>query len=67
MEIKNKNGEWVKIEKGDVLSDGFEEGMVVDIRMDGGDMWFGVSDMKEGWSMHLRDVKSVNGDKVELV
>ena len=40
--------------------------MVVDIRMDGGDMWFGVSDMKEGWSMHMRDVKEVNGDKVEL-
>ena len=66
MEIKDKKGSWVKIEKGDVIGDGFEEGMVVDIRMDGGDMWFGVSDMKEGWSMHMRDVKEVNGDKVEL-
>jgi len=66
MEIKDKKGSWVKIEKGDLIGDGFEEGMVVDIRMDGGDMWFGVSDMKEGWSMHMRDVKEVNGDKVEL-
>jgi hypothetical protein len=66
MEIKDKKGSWIKIENGDVLSDGFEEGMVVDIRKDGGDMWFGVSDMKEGWSMHLREVKSVNGEEVEL-
>jgi hypothetical protein len=66
MEIKNKNGEWVKIEKGDVIGDGFEEGMVVDIRFEDKEVWFGVSDMKEGWSMNLKEVKNVNGDEIEL-
>jgi len=67
MEIKDKNGEWVKIENGDVVGDGFEEGMVVSIRKDGGDVWFDVSDMKEGWSINLREVKSVNNEEVELI
>ena len=62
MEIKDSNGKWFKIEKGDVLGDGFEEGMVVSILMDGGDLTFGVSDMKEGWTIHLRELKSVNGE-----
>ncbi len=66
MEIKDKKGSWIKIEKGDLIGDGFEEGMVVDIRFEDEEIMFGVSDMKEGWSMHLRDVKEVNGDKVEL-
>tara|TARA_R110002020_G_scaffold271576_1_gene486790 strand:+ start:215 stop:415 length:201 start_codon:yes stop_codon:yes gene_type:complete len=61
MEIKDSNGKWHKIEKGDVLGDGFEDGIVVSILMDGGDLSFGVSDMKEGWSIHLRELKSVNG------
>jgi len=66
MEIKNKNGEWVKIEKGDMIGDGFEEGVCVSVLVDGGDVSFGVYDGKEGWSIHLREVDSVNGDKVEL-
>ena len=66
MEIRDKNGEYVKIEKGDIVGDGFEEGMVCSILMDGGDISFGVYDGKEGWSIHLREVESVNGDKVEL-
>jgi hypothetical protein len=67
MEIKDKNGEWVKIEKGDVVGDGFEEGVCVNILMDGGDVEFGVYDGKEGWSIHLREVKEVNGKEVELI
>ena len=67
MEIKDKNGNWVKIEKGDVVGDGFEDGVVVNILVDGGDMEFGVYDGKEGWSIHLREVKSVNGKEVELI
>ena len=54
----------IKIDKGDLISDGFEDGSVVDIRKDGGDLWFEVYDGKEGWSMHLREVKKVNGDWV---
>ena len=67
MEIKDKSGSWVKIEKGDVISDGFEEGIVIDIRMDGSDLEFGVSDLKEGWTIHLRDVQNVNGSDFNLV
>ena len=67
MEIKDKNGEWVKIDKGDLIGDGFEEGVCVNILMDGGDVEFGVYDGKEGWSIHLRDVKNVNGNDFELV
>jgi hypothetical protein len=67
MEIKDKKGEWVKIEKGDVIGDGFEEGMVIDIRFEDEEIMFGVSDLKEGWSMSLKEVNFVNGDKVELV
>jgi hypothetical protein len=63
MEIKIDN-EWVSVEKGDWISDGFEDGSVVSIREDGGDIWFGVYDGKEGWDMHLREVKKVNGDWV---
>ena len=37
MEIKIDN-EWVSVEKGDWISDGFEDGSVVDIRKDGGDL-----------------------------
>ena len=67
MEIKDKSGSWVKIEKGDIVGDGFEEGMVVDIRFEDKEVMFGVSDMKEGWSMSLKEVNFVNGDRVELV
>tara|TARA_B100000470_G_C19631618_1_gene320119 strand:- start:41 stop:283 length:243 start_codon:yes stop_codon:yes gene_type:complete len=67
MEIKLKNGEWVKIEKGDLISDGFEEGMVCSILMDEGDLSFGLWDGKEGWSVHLREILSVNGKDVEIV
>jgi len=67
MEIKLKNGEWVKIEKGDWIGDGYEDGGVVSILVDGGDVSFGVYDGKEGWSIHLREVKSVNGNDVEIV
>ena len=66
MEIKNKSGNWVKIEKGDVIGDESEEGIVVCILVEDGEIEFGVSDMKEGWSLKLNDVKIVNGDKVEL-
>ena len=64
MEIKNKNDEWVSIDKGDLISDGFEEGMVCGIREDGGDMWYDVWDGKEGWSMNLREVVKVNGEEL---
>jgi hypothetical protein len=67
MEIKDKKGEWVKIEKGDMIGDGYEEGIVVDIRFEDKEIMFGVSDLKEGWSMSLKEVNFVNGDKVELV
>ena len=66
MEIKNMNGEYVKVEKGDMIGDGFEEGVCVSILVDGGDVEFGVYDGKEGWSIHMREVKSVNGDKVDF-
>ena len=45
---------------GDVVSDGFEEGMVHSIRRDGGDVWYDVWDGKEGWSIHEREVKLIN-------
>ena len=67
MEIKDKNGEWVKIEKGDVIGDGFEDGIVISILLDGADLEFGVSDMKEGWTVKLRDIQNVNGNDVNLV
>ena len=35
MEIKNKNDEWVSIDKGDMISDGFEEGICVSVMKDG--------------------------------
>jgi hypothetical protein len=66
MEIKDKKGSWITIDKGDVIGDGYEEGMVVDIRFEDEEIMFGVSDMKEGWSMSLKEVNFVNGDKVEL-
>ena len=50
-----------EIKIGDMIGDGFEDGMVHSIRKDGGDIWFDVWDGKEGWSMNLRDVKEVNG------
>ena len=64
MEIKNVNGEWVKVEKGDMIGDGFEEGVCVSILVDGGDIEFGVYDGKEGWDLNLRELKKVNGDWV---
>jgi hypothetical protein len=67
MEIKDKNGGWFKIEKGDWIGDGYEDGSVIEIRKDGGDIWFEVFDGKEGWSLNLREVRSVNGDKVEVL
>ena len=66
MEIKNVNGEYVKIEKGDLIGDGFEEGVCVGILVDRGDVEFNVYDGKEGWSIHMREVASVNGDKVDF-
>ena len=45
---------------GDVVSDGFEEGMVIDVEMDGGDKWYCVWDGKEAWKMHSREVKLIN-------
>ena len=65
MEIKI-NGDWVKIEKGDLIGDGFEEGVVVSILLEDNEVEFGVFDGKEGWSINRRDVKNVNGDNVEL-
>jgi len=67
MEIKDKNGEWVKIEKGDIVGDGYEEGSVVNILVDGNEIEVGVYDGKEGWSMSLKEVREVNGEKVELI
>ena len=49
-----------KIVIGDIVSDGFEEGMVHTIRRDGGDVWYDVYDGKEGWSIHEREVKLIN-------
>ena len=63
MEIKIDN-EWVSVEKGDWISDGFEDGSVVNIWKDGGDVWFSVYDGKEGWDLNLRELKKVNGDWV---
>ena len=54
----------IKIDKGDLISDGFEEGMVCGIRKDGGDMWYDVWDGKEGWSMNLREIVKVNGKEL---
>ena len=67
MEIKDKKGSWIKIEKGDIVGDGFEEGSVVNILFENNEIELGVYDGKEGWSLNLKDVKEVNGDKVELV
>ena len=67
MEIKDKKGSWIKIEKGDIVGDGYEDGSVVSILVENGEIEFGVYDGKEGWSLKLNDVKEVNGDKVELV
>ena len=53
-----------KIEKGDLVSDGFEDGIVVDIVVDGGDVWYGVFDGKEAWKWHRRDIKEVNGKEL---
>ena len=55
----------IKIEKGDLISDGFEDGVVVDIEMDGGDKWICVWDGKEAWKMHERDVVKVNDEFVK--
>ena len=54
----------IMIDKGDLISDGFEEGMVCGIRKDGGDMWYDVWDGKEGWSMNLREIVKVNGEEL---
>ena len=54
----------IKIDKGDLISDGFEEGMVCGIRKDGGDMWYDVWDGKEGWSINLREIVKVNGEEL---
>ena len=58
---RHNSGMLDEIKIGDVVSDGFEDGMVHSIRKDGGDIWFEVYDGKEGWSMHYREVKLVNG------
>ena len=68
MEIKDKkSGNWVKIEKGDMIGDGCEEGIVVCILVEDNEIEFGVSDVKEGWSLKLGDVKKVNGAEVKLI
>jgi len=46
---------------GDIITDGFEEGMVHSIRHDKGDVWYDVWDGKEGWSIHSREAKLVSG------
>ena len=46
MEIKIDK-EWVKIEKGDVIGDGFEDGVVVNILVEDNEVEFGVWDGKE--------------------
>ena len=61
MEIKIGK-EWVKIEKGDLISDGFEEGIVVSILLEDNEVEFGMFDGKEGWSLKECDVKKVNGE-----
>lgn len=53
-----------KIEKGDLVGDGFEDGIVVDIVVDGGDVWYGVFDGKEAWKWNRRDIKEVNGKEL---
>ena len=53
-----------KIEKGALVSDGFEDGIVVDIVVDGGDVWYGVFDGKEAWKWNRRDIKEVNGKEL---
>ena len=50
-----------KIEITDMVSDGFEDGIVVSIRVDGGDTWYDVYDGKEAWTWHRREIKEVNG------
>jgi hypothetical protein len=67
MEIKDKKGSWIKIEKGDIVGDGYEEGSVVNILFENNEIELGVYDGKEGWSMSLKEVREVNGEKVELV
>ena len=47
------------IKIGDQITDGFEEGVVVNIRVDGGDVWYDVYDGKEAWEMHKREAKLV--------
>ena len=53
-----------KIEKGDLVGDGFEDGIVIDIRVDGGDVWYGVFDGKEAWEWNKREIKEVNGKEL---
>ena len=48
-----------EIQIGSEVTDGFEEGVVVAIDMDGGDKWYCVWDGKEAWKIHNRDVKLV--------
>ena len=43
-----------KIVIGDIISDGFEEGMVIGEEYDKGDKWWLVWDGKEAWKMHSR-------------
>ena len=47
----------MEIKIGDLITDGFEDGVVVDIIVDGGDVWYCVYDGKEAWQMHARDAK----------
>ena len=48
-----------EIKIGSEVTDGFEDGIVVDIEMDGGDKWYCVWDGKEAWKMHERDAKLI--------
>jgi len=48
-----------EIEIGDQITDGFEDGVVVAVEMDGGDKWYCVWDGKEAWKMHEREAKLV--------
>ena len=44
---------------GSEVTDGFEDGVVVAVEMDGGDKWFCVWDGKEAWKMHEREASLI--------
>ena len=48
-----------EIQIGSEVTDGFEDGIVVAVEMDGGDKWFCVWDGKEAWKMHEREASLI--------